>query len=165
MKKIPAAFLLGSVALTAIFYQSSALASACHHSGIEISDGYLKATPPKAPVSAGYLTIRNNGSADINLTGVRAAFAGMGAVHDMQMSNGVMTMTEVENGIMVSAGKMVSLAPGGLHLMFMGLTQQLKIGDEHTITLTFDKCGDLDVSLPVASNAMSGHNQSSHKNH
>ena len=165
MKKIPAAFLLGSVALTAIFYQSSALASACHHSGIEISDGYLKATPPKAPVSAGYLTIRNNGSADINLTGVRAAFAGMGAVHDMQMSNGVMTMTEVENGIMVLAGKMVSLAPGGLHLMFMGLTQQLKIGDEHTITLTFDKCGDLDVSLPVASNAMSGHNQSSHKNH
>ena len=165
MKKIPAAFLLGSVALTAIFYQSSALASACHHSGIEISDGYLKATPPKAPVSAGYLTIYNNGNADINLTGVRAAFAGMGAVHDMQMSNGVMTMTEVENGIMVSAGKMVSLAPGGLHLMFMGLTQQLKIGDEHTITLTFDKCGDLDVSLPVASNAVSGHNQSSHKNH
>ena len=165
MKKIPAAFLLGSVALTAIFYQSSALASACHHSGIEISDGYLKETPPKAPVSAGYLTIHNNGNADINLTGVRAAFAGMGAVHDMQMSNGVMTMTEVENGIMVSAGKMVSLAPGGLHLMFMGLTQQLKIGDEHTITLTFDKCGDLDVSLPVASNAMSGHNQSSHKNH
>ena len=165
MKKIPAAFLLGSVALTAIFYQSSALASACHHSGIEISDGYLKVTPPKAPVSAGYLTIHNNGSADINLTGVRAAFAGMGAVHDMQMSNGVMTMTEVENGIMVSAGKMVSLAPGGLHLMFMGLTQQLKTGDEHTITLTFDKCGDLDVSLPVASNAMSGHNQSSHKNH
>lgn len=165
MKKIPAAFLLGSVALTAIFYQSSALASACHHSGIEVSDGYLKATPPKAPVSAGYLTIHNNGSADINLTGVRAAFAGMGAVHDMQMSNGVMTMTEVENGIMVSAGKMVSLAPGGLHLMFMGLTQQLKTGDEHTITLTFDKCGDLDVSLPVASNAVSGHNQSSHKNH
>ena len=87
------------------------------------------------------------------------------AVHDMQMSNGVMTMTEVENGIMVSAGKMVSLAPGGLHLMFMGLIQQLKTGDEHTITLTFDNCGDLDVSLPVASNAMSGHNQSSHKNY
>jgi copper(I)-binding protein len=165
MKNILASFLLASVAMAAIFYQSSALASACHHAGIEISDGYLKATPPKAPVSAGYLTIQNAGSDDIYLTGAHAAFSETSAIHDMKMSNGVMIMTEVEDGIIVSAGKKVSLAPGGMHLMFMGLTQQLKIGDKHIITLTFDKCGDWDVSLPVRNGAMSGHNQNSHKHH
>jgi copper(I)-binding protein len=111
MKNILASFLLASVAMAAIFYQSSALASACHHAGIEISDGYLKATPPKAPVSAGYLTIQNAGSDDIYLTGAHAAFSETSAIHDMKMSNGVMIMTEVEDGIIVSAGKKVSLAP------------------------------------------------------
>ena len=80
-------------------------------------------------------------------------------------SSSLSLMTEVEDGIIVSAGKKVSLAPGGMHLMFMGLTQQLKTGDEHIITLTFDKCGDWDVSLPVRNGTMSGHNQNSHKHH
>ena len=165
MRIISVIFLFGCVASSPILPISQALADACHHAGISVFDGYLRATPPNATVSAGYLTIHNSGKDDIRLTAVNASFAKKAAVHEIKMSRGVMTMSEKEGGVRVPTGEMVNLAPGDLHLMFMGLREPLTKGDAHIVTLSFSSCGTTDILMPVVAQNMSEHKQATHKHH
>ena len=52
--------------------------------------------------------------------------AGKVELHEMAVTDGVMKMRELENGIDIPAGETVSLKPGGLHIMFMGLNQSFE---------------------------------------
>lgn len=66
----------------------------------------------------------------------------------MTTENGVMRMRPVgKEGVLVEPGETVALAPGGMHLMFMGLKGQLKPGDRVPLTLEFKNAGSLDVEL------------------
>ena len=51
------------------------------------------------------------------------------------------------------AGKAVELAPGGYHIMLMGLTRQLKEGETVPLTLVVEHKGgkreNVDVQVPV----------------
>ena len=49
------------------------------------------------------------------------------------------------------------MKPGGVHVMLMGLKAPLKEGESIVITLTFEKAGKLDVTVPVGGVAASGH--------
>ena len=62
----------------------------------------------------------------------------------------------------IPAGKSVELKPGGYHIMFMQLKQQLKAGDTVKGVLTFEKAGAMPVEFKVE--AMAGGN-SGHKAH
>lgn len=165
MRIIPVIFLFECVVLSPILSVSQALANECHHAGISITGGYLKETPPHSPVTSGYFTIHNLGKDDVRLTAVDAPFAKKGAVHEMKMSDGVVTMREKKGGLRVPTGEMVTLAPGGLHLMFTGLKEPFTKGDEHTVTLSFSPCGAMDILLPVSAQNMSDHKQDTHKHH
>lgn len=57
-------------------------------------------------------------------------------VHDMQMHDGVMKMRE-HGRLDIPAGKTIELAPGGMHLMLMGLKKPLKAGDAISVKMTF----------------------------
>ena len=65
------------------------------------------------------------------------------------MQDGVMKMRELAGGLPIEAGKAVSLAPGGYHLMLIQLKAPLKKGDQVPVTLTFEKAGKVDVTLDV----------------
>jgi copper(I)-binding protein len=58
-------------------------------------------------------------------------------------------MGEIEGGIPISAGEGHVLKRGGDHVMFMGLTGPLEQGSQITVTLTFEKAGDIEVQIPV----------------
>ena len=75
-----------------------------------------------------------------------------------------MKMRPVDGALTIPAGQTVRLKPGGLHLMFMGLTEQPKAGDDVTIRLDFEKAGPLTLTLPVQK-LMSGHQKSSDHDH
>jgi hypothetical protein len=66
----------------------------------------------------------------------------------MSMSGMVMKMRPV-TGVDIPAGQPVSLAPGGLHIMLMGLKKPLKAGEKFPLTLTFDKAGTRTVDVAV----------------
>jgi copper(I)-binding protein len=52
------------------------------------------------------------------------------------------------------------LAPGGYHLMMMGLKAPFKQGDKVPVTLVFEKAGRIEVELAVvAMGATPGHHQ------
>src|SRR5689334_598981 len=58
-------------------------------------------------------------------------------IHNMRMENGVMRMSAVKD-IALEPGKVFKLAPGGYHVMMMGLKEPLKRGGSVPITLTVE---------------------------
>ncbi len=110
---------------------------------------WTRATPPGAPTAGGYLAITNTGSEADTLVSVASPLAAMSDLHVMETKDGVMSMHPAEGGVPIPAGATVTLAPGGFHIMFMGLTSPLKQGETLPVTLTFAKAGKIDVSFPI----------------
>ena len=77
------------------------------------------------------------GKSAVRIIGATSPVAGMVEIHSMSMQNGVMKMFQVD-GIDVPAGKTVKLAPGGYHVMLMGLKQQMKAGDKVALDLLLE---------------------------
>lgn len=130
-------------------FATSAAAQEYQIGDLNISDPVVRATPVNAPVSGGYMTISNTGVQTDRLMGVSVTFAGKTEIHEMKMDGDVMKMREVDGGLEIPAGETIMLKPGGFHVMFMKMTQQLKQGEEYDATLTFEKAGDLQVTLNV----------------
>lgn len=99
------------------------------------------ADPWSRPAAAGatgvgFMTLTNpKGPPDV-LVSVRSPLAREVMIHQTMVSGGIASMNMLER-VPVPAGGAVTFAPGGRHLMFMGLTKALKIGDTVPATLTF----------------------------
>ena len=131
---------------------------------LEIVQPYARATPPNAPVSGGYMVIRNSGSEADRLIGGSVDFAGHVEIHEMKMDGDVMKMRELSDGLEIPAGGEVVLKPGGFHIMFMKMKEQLKSGETRTITLEFEKAGTVELELPVR-DMKGGHGSHDHSGH
>ena len=134
------------------------------------SEVQLRATVAGMPSSAAYLKITNNGVMDDRLIAVNAAIAQRVEIHSMEMGQEVMQMRAVNGGLAIAAGDSVKLAPGGLHIMLMGLTTDLAPDTQHEIILVFEKAGEIKLTgtakLPadIMMN-MSGHSASHNQDH
>jgi len=116
---------------------------------LEIGQPWARATPASAPAGGGFLKITNTGTTSDRLTSASSPAAELVQVHEMKMDGNVMRMREVERGLEIPAGGSVTLAPGGFHLMMMGLKGPLKQGTPVPLTLVFEKAGRIDVELMV----------------
>jgi copper(I)-binding protein len=96
---------------------------------------------------AGYVTLVNKGPADA-LVGAESPIAAKVELHDADMSGGVMRMRP-QSRVALPAGAQVSFAPGGRHLMFMGLKKALRRGDRVPATLRFASGAQLKVDFLV----------------
>jgi len=114
-----------------------------------ISQPWSRATPGGAKIGGGYLTIENKGRAPDRLIAASGDFAGRVEIHEMAIKDGVMTMRQLDKGLVIEPGKTVKLAPGGYHLMLMELKTPLKQGDKLPVTLEFEKAGKVTLSLDV----------------
>ena len=116
---------------------------------IEIGHPWSRATPPTAESGGGFLAITNTGTTPDRLIAVKSPAADKVEIHEMKMDGNVMRMREVEKGLEILPGKSVALAPGGYHLMMMGLKAPLKQGTQVPVTLVFERAGAIDVQLSV----------------
>lgn len=116
---------------------------------LEIVAPYARATPPNAPVSGGYMVIRNTGTEPDRLIAGEAAFAGKVEIHEMTMDGDVMKMRPVEGGLEIPPGGEVELKPGGYHVMFVQLGEQLNENEKRAATLVFEKAGPVEVEFDV----------------
>lgn len=119
-----------------------------------------RATVPGAKVGGGYLTITNNGTEPDTLITGATDIANELQIHEMKMDGDVMKMRQLEKGIIIVPGKMVTLKPGGLHIMFMTLNTPLEKETSFKATLNFAKAGAIEVEFNVmdAKHFMNGHN-------
>jgi len=106
----------------------------------------FRATVGSIPSSAGYLTVRNNGTDDDWIVAATSDLARKTELHSMTMDNGVMRMRQVEGGIPVPAGGTVTLAPGGYHIMLIGLKAPLHAGQAYDVTLDFRHAGPMTIT-------------------
>jgi hypothetical protein len=139
---------IAAVFLLALAAGSPALAHEITTGTLELSDLWTRVTPPGAPTAAGYLTVTNNGGEPDRLIAASTPLAEVGQIHEMAVTDGVMTMTRVE-GIEIAPGETVTLAPGGFHLMFVGMKEPLTAGAVMPVTLTFEKAGAIETYLHV----------------
>jgi uncharacterized protein YcnI/copper(I)-binding protein len=145
--------------------KATASAGSATIGSLAIESAWTRATAEGAKVGAGYLTIRNPGSAADTLVSVETSVAGRGEIHDMTMTDGVMRMRRLADGIEIPAGGSVALKPGGMHLMFMDLKQRLVEGETVTVKLTFKSGATGEVVLPVKSLAAKSDQDGGHSHH
>lgn len=150
------AVLFRSAALGCAFLAAGFVASAEAHDyrlgALEI--GHPWARPSTGKTGAAYFTIRNNGAAD-KLTGLAADISARVQLHDMEMDGNIMRMRKLDS-LPLPASETVKVAPGGLHVMLIGLTAPLKPGDTFPMRLTFEKAGTIEVSVTVEKSRMPG---------
>lgn len=118
---------------------------------VTISEPWVRATVPQQMATGAFMQITSaEGS---KLVQASSPVAGVVEVHEMSMNNGVMKMRAVTNGLELPAGKAVELKPGGYHVMLMDLKQQVKEGEEVSLTLVFEgadgKTTEQSIKAPV----------------
>ena len=115
---------------------------------LEISHASIPDPTPLAMSAAGYMAISNNGETPEELIGVRTPFAKSAKVHETIMDGDVAMMRAID-GLTIPPGETVNLEPGGLHVMFMGLTGPADAGDMIPATLIFRNAGDVEIEFMV----------------
>ncbi len=136
-------------AAIAIALAPAALAHEYKLGDLTIGHPFARATPSGAKIGGGYLTIENRGTAPDRLVSVTSEASPTSELHEMSMTNGVMTMRPRAAGIEIPAGGKVELKPGGLHVMLVGLAKPLVKGEKFKATLVFEKAGSVDVVFNV----------------
>nr|WP_158460816.1 copper chaperone PCu(A)C [Pseudomonas fluorescens] len=115
-----------------------------------VSDAWVRASVPHQQATGAFMTL--TASEDSKLLSVASPVARTVQVHEMTMNGDVMGMREVPS-VVLPAGKQVSLDPSGLHVMLMGLVDQVKEGQQVPLTLTIeDSKGQrqtLEIQAPV----------------
>lgn len=119
--------------------------------GVEVVQPWSR--PAVAGATAvGYLTLVNHGRSAVTLVGAESPLARKAEVHRSSMSGGVMSMAPVAS-VAIPPGGSVRFAPGGYHLMFVGVSKPLSPGDRLPATLRFSNGQKQAVSFQVGSGA------------
>lgn len=99
-------------------------------------------------VCAAYFTIENpTDQADV-LIGANSDIAAATEMHTTVSNNGVIEM-KPQPQVEVPARSQVKFEPGGLHIMFVNLTRELKPGDSFPLTLRFQQRGEIQIQVTV----------------
>ena len=121
-----------------------------------ISQPWSRAAPKGAEQTKGYLTIENKGTIADRLVGVSTDAAEKVEIRKTSMEGGATSENPVEGGLGISAGEKVVLAPGGYNIALQKLKTQLKKGTKVSVTLQFEKAGQVVVPFDVLSAASKG---------
>lgn len=105
---------------------------------------------------AGFFAVTNRNTGPDRLVAVESPIAGRVEIHETSTEGGIMRMQQLKDGVRLKAGETVTFAPGGKHVMFIGLRQALKAGDRIPATLVFEKAGRAPVEFLVQGKAAAG---------
>lgn len=140
---------------TALLLASPALAHGDMAGPIQVEQPWARAAATAN--SAAYLTLENHGTDPDRLVAVATPAARSAELHTTSVdAQGVASMRPVQ-AIDLPAGGQAQLAPGGLHIMLMGLTQPLEVGQHFPVTLTFEKAGEMTVEVAVEGRPTAAH--------
>ncbi|MCB2179954.1 copper chaperone PCu(A)C [bacterium] len=98
--------------------------------------------------SAVFFTIDNQSAVSDNLVLAASDVANAVELHKTTMEDGVMKMTPQEF-VPIPAEYTVMFAPGGLHVMLIGLVDDLSVGDTFQVTLEFENHAPVQLDVTV----------------
>jgi periplasmic copper chaperone A len=129
--------------------------------GVMVHEAWARASAGAATTGAAYVTLMGGTQPD-TLVGVSTPIAANAEPHETIDDNGVMKMRPVA-AVPIPAHETVTFAPGGTHIMLMGLKQPLTAGQSFLLTLTFAHSAPVTVDVKIrglgrgTNGSMSGH--------
>jgi copper(I)-binding protein len=136
-----------------LVFAGTLLLSACgangkDGTGIEAHEPWARAAL-KDGNSAAYMLLQNYTANDDAVVGVSSDAATATEIHLSQMkADGTMEMIKQDSVTLPADGEL-EFKPGSYHVMLIGLKQDLKVGDEITLTLHFKNHEDITLTVPV----------------
>jgi len=115
---------------------------------IMIDHPWARSLPAVSKNGAVYMTLRNKGTGNDSLLAAMTPVAERAEIHTHIHENGMMMMRQVEK-LELTAGSETTLEPGGLHLMLFGINSPMTEGKEFPVTLSFEKAGEVEVTVSV----------------
>lgn len=113
--------------------------------GLVVSDARIGR--PTGPNAALYLTA--TGGEEDRLVAARTDVAARVVAHETIIDgDGTMSMRPLDQGISLSAGESLALAPGGYHLMLVDV-DELQTGASVSVTLVWENAGEMTVEAEV----------------
>lgn len=112
------------------------LASAIFAADIEVSEIYVKQTPPNAKNTAIFLKIKNNTAQNVALVDAECDLSEYTEIHTILREGDKMTMIKVPE-LTINANSSLELKPGGDHIMLFDLKKPITKGSKANLTLTF----------------------------
>lgn len=134
--------------------------SAPETKSLVISKAYVRAVPAGMDTTAAYLTIANRSDNDVVVTKISSKTAESVEIHNAVVTNGMMKMSRMDSIIIPAHGE-TKFTPGGLHIMLIGIKQNLKPETHIPITLTTQN----DVELLVSAQVKDMRHGSEHQHH
>ena len=132
-----------TLALGSLLFAATATAAT-----VTADDPYVREVPPGSPATAAFMTLHNSSDSAVRLISADNSIAEHTELHNHVDVDGVMQMRQIET-IEVPAGGSATLAPGGLHLMLIGLQNPVSEGDQVGVSLNFDNGETLELDAPV----------------
>lgn len=113
---------------------------------IKVHEPWARASILSSRPGAAYVTIESTTGDRLVVASTPVAKRVM--IHNLEASDGIARMKHLEE-LEIPAGQPVTLAPGGMHLMLMGLRGKLVEGTTFPMTLGFEKAGEITVDVSV----------------
>jgi copper(I)-binding protein len=124
------------------------LTMATYSADFEIKGPFIREVPPVSKMSAGFMEVINNTGKDQKIVRANSSIAKVVELHNHELIDGVMKMRKVDF-IKLPAKSKAVLKPKSYHIMFIGLTRELKEGQNHKISIELDNGTTLEASAPV----------------
>lgn len=115
---------------------------------LEIANAYMPPIPSVSRTAAVYLTFRNHNDSTKVISSVSSPIAQRAMFHKTTEQNGLSKMKHLEK-ISIEPGREIELAPGGIHLMLMGVRLKPSIATIQ-LTLNFESGEQQTLSVPIA---------------
>jgi copper(I)-binding protein len=113
-----------------------------------VENAWARPSPLPNGNSAVYLTVVNPVDRVDHLLGVSGQL-GMTGLHESVTKDNIVSMEPRPDGFEVPPNGSLELAPGGKHVMIMGIAEPLEVGDTVTVTLNFEMYGLMTITVPV----------------
>lgn len=104
---------------------------------VRLEGFWVRAMPPGQAMTAAYGQVINTSDATVILEGASTSFASRAEIHESQQMYGRFQMVKRES-IAIPAGETLSLAPGGIHVMIMGVSEMPAAGSQVSVCLQID---------------------------
>lgn len=116
--------------------------------GVVIEKAWVRAMPPSQPNTAAYMTVRNEGEARLQIVAASSDLQARVEIHTSAEVDGMVSMQRLEE-VALEPGQSVQFAPGGMHIMMLGLNQMPAPGEQVKLCLQLDSgasaCADAEV--------------------
>jgi copper(I)-binding protein len=99
--------------------------------------------------SAVYFTIDNPNAQADTLLSAAGDIAGKVELHLSKPDEDGVMMMEQQADVPVAGNSAVLFVPGGLHVMLIGLNQELLVGGSFDLQLQFENRGEVTVTVPI----------------